>query len=313
LRKICYTFSNFVTEIIQRSSINLPSTQNILKFNSEETKNVVTEFIKEYHENKERLKLLRSSVSKEIKVKTDNLDKKMKDISLIHKTTIEDLFSNYYQHLYFKKLDLVNNSDTVIADMFSNMRSKFFNKILKYTNDSVEHNYKSKGSTQIVLPKEEFNYNIQMLEREIKDPNEVRKTVVNNQFNTRNNFTKIFNGEESVVTREDLQGLKNADNNISKVNSILETKSPEKSSHLSLNDSYHSEKVVSVEEKKKKKKYNFFGYSKNKEESLADVYRRIVDLNTLENKIFKHNGKSQEKLQSNNNFSEMYYNIKNKM
>ncbi len=305
MRKICYTFSNFVTEVINRTNANLPSTQKILKFNSEETKNVVNEFIREYHDNRERLKFLKSSVSKEIKVKTDNLDKKMKDISLTHKTTIEDLFSNYYQNLYFKKVNLDENSDTVIADMFSNLKSKFFNKILKYTNDSVEHSYKSKISNPIVLPKEEMKYHIQIHEKETKDPNEFRKTLVNNQIHTINNFQKISNGEESVIIRDDLQGLK--------VNSILETKSPEKSSHLSLNDSYHSEKVVSVEEKKKKKKYNFFGYSKNKEESLADVYRRIVDLNTLENKVFKHNNKNQEKLHINYNFSEMYYNIKNKM
>ena len=38
---------------------------------------------------------------------------------------------------------------------------------MKYTNDSVEHSYKSKASTQIVLPKGEFKYNVQMYEKEL--------------------------------------------------------------------------------------------------------------------------------------------------
>ena len=102
------------------------------------------------------------------------------------------------------------------------------------------------------------------------------------------------------------------DKNVSIINSVVDTKTPEKSAYQGLDDSYHSKKAVSIEENKKKNDFNFFGYRRNNEESMADVYRRIVDLNSLENKIFKHNSKNQEKL-NNNNFSELFYNIKKKM
>jgi len=211
------------------------------------------------------------------------------------------LFTNYNDHLSLNRFNSDKNSDEEKASMFSSLKSKFFNQINKITNDSVEAQNLPKSKSTNKLPTENQQLNLQ--KRKISSDS-FKKSNRGNEATGRN-ILKVLKAGQSVASSVDAVQTKELDKNISDCNS------PDRSVPDSPYDSYHSEKILAVEEKRKIKKYNFFGYNKNKEQSMTAVYRRIVDINTLENKIFKNN-KRQEKIE-NNNISELLFNLQKKL
>jgi hypothetical protein len=257
----------------------------VVYLGSEEVHHWTDLVINEAETKHENIKKIKESTDKLIKEKGDALDK-MIDHSSASKIKLDDIFTHYYTRL--------NKHDDVVSDVIHALKSKFFNQITKYTNDFVE-NSKIKNAHSI------YTHPVSPTRKFIK-----KSTSIFSQFNLSNNIKKDHS-ESKMIEISKNNSVSNVLNAVTKIPTSALTAN----TSVNLNDSCQSKEIVRIEDNSKKKKKNYFGYNKKnkKEEYVTDIYKRLVDLNSLENKIFKT---SQNEIE-NNQYAEMLYNLKKKV
>lgn len=244
--------------------------------------------------NDEKINFKKRTENNLYKEKGIAIERKFNDFLYGKRATMSDIFTHYQDH---RRLNTHERRDDSIEKVMGSMGVKFLTNISKYTNDLVEKG-KLLNNQKLKIPRSKLDSNNSIITKlEKKNLN----TAKSSGIKLTHTHTLIDSGNKAP-----LSSTRSTDLNLK---DFKERGRDERT--INPDDSYISVKEEKHDQMNKKKERNFFGYDKKSGEENHKMYMRINDLNKLEYEYFIKNKK--KNADSNQDFSELYYNFKKKL
>lgn len=244
--------------------------------------------------NDEKINFKKRTENNLYKEKGIAIERKFNDLVYGKRATMSDIFTHYQDH---RRLNTQERRDDSIEKVMGSMGVKFLTNISKYTNDLVEKG-KLLNNQKLKIPRSKLDSNNSIITKlEKKNLN----TAKSSGIKLTHTHTLIDSGNKAP-----LSSTRSTDLNLK---DFKERGRDERT--INPDDSYISVKEEKHDQMNKKKERNFFGYDKKSGEENHKIYMRINDLNKLEFEYFIKNKK--KNADSNQDFSELYYNFKKKL
>lgn len=244
--------------------------------------------------NDEKINFKKRTENNLYKEKGIAIERKFNDFLYGKRATMSDIFTHYQDH---RRLNTHERRDDSIEKVMGSMGVKFLTNISKYTNDLVEKG-KLLNNQKLKIPRSKLDSNNSIITKlEKKNLN----TAKSSGIKLTHTHTLIDSGNKAPLSSTRSTDLTLKD--------FKERGRDERT--INPDDSYISVKEEKHDQMNKKKERNFFGYDKKSGEENHKMYMRINDLNKLEYEYFIKNKK--KNADSNQDFSELYYNFKKKL
>ena len=199
----------------------------------------------------------------------------LNDFFYSKKTTMDEIFNHYYDNRKSNsKLASHKLKGNTVDNLIKSMEPKFYDTISKFTNEFVD----KERNTKVMSNSSIYGNKSVSLKKPI-----TTRLNINNNSNTSGKIKKDQNNTKILVKE-----------------------------NTNLDDSYVSVKEEVKDTGIKRKERNYFGYNKKNGEENQNVYRRINDLNKLEFEYFNKR-KTTAPNTDNQDFSDIYYNLKKKL
>jgi hypothetical protein len=201
------------------------------------------------------------------------------------KVTNDDIFYNF--HSYVSKSKHNKNENLIIK-----LKNKFCDTITNFSNNLVQPVPKPKKSAFISSTKIRFNMKNPFYATKTQSKSQNKIDTKNTNLESKRKFNRISafsnDNDKRLNANNTIGGHSNADGDGTINNE---------------DDSYFTITESKVETKQVKQK-NYFGYTKNNKKDLQQTFKRLEDINLLENNFFKSNN-YQNKLLGNLRFAEV--------